>query len=202
MGMKAQDSADDAGGETPSASDRARARWGLDRVRLLADDDTDLARALQRHLRHLPVVTLHDRLLPNGEIAAHLAIAPGGVTVIESAVDLAPPLTVQRLRGIFSAKAELLRDRDAADRTAALVPVRERVALVRMLVGGEVSVAGALCLPDTPGLRPIRPLTVQGTLVGHAKPVAALAARDGDLSDMELASLAEHLHVSCPPALS
>jgi hypothetical protein len=191
-------------GETAKALDRARERWGVRRA-LLAEgsgNEGDLARDLQRHLRHLPVVMLHDRLLPgDGLLVAHLAIAPGGVTVIQAAGDLAPPLRVERLRGVFGARAEVLRDAAGGDRTGALAPVRERVTALRRLVGDAAPVDGALCL--TTGAVPpaVRPLFVGGILVAGPKASAVFAARQGALTDIEVASLVEHLHASCPPAL-
>src|SRR6185369_4884237 len=108
----------------------------------------DMARTLQRALRHLPVVMLHDRRLPGGLLAEHLAVGPGGVTVVAawSAADLPGPLTVERLRGIFGARAELLRDGALADRTALVAPLRERVGVVRRVIEDLAPVVGALCL--------------------------------------------------------
>jgi hypothetical protein len=197
-------------GERPSAADRAELRWGLERLLHVQAHrgeagTPETARALQRALRHLPVVMLHDRRLPGGLIAAHLAIGPGGVTVVAdwSAADLPGPLTVERLRGIFGARAELLRDGALADRTALVAPVCERVEVIRHVIDDLSSVAGALCLDgageDEP--LPLRPLRVEGVLVGGPREVAALAARDGDLHDYELAALVELLDGALPPAL-
>src|SRR4051812_11804943 len=69
------------GDDPPSAAARAGLRWGLERVLTAhareAGEERDLARTLQRALRHLPVVMLHDRLLPGGMLAEHLAVGPG-----------------------------------------------------------------------------------------------------------------------------
>jgi hypothetical protein len=149
------------------------------------------------------VVMLHDRRLGSrGVVVAHLAIAPGGVTVIEEAADLEAPLSVERLRGVFATRVELLRDAASADRTSALAPLWERLAAVRRIVADAAPVEGALCLPPSAAPRPLRPLTVHGIVVGDVRAVAAYAARTGDLSDVAFASLAEHLHAGCPPALT
>jgi len=185
-------------------SEIARARWGLDRVRLVhdgGDDDGDLGRALQRHLRHLPVVMLQDRLLPGAMLAEFLAVGPGGVTVIVRAGGLSGPLRVERLRGVFGACAELLRDGAAADRTALLQPVSARVDAVRGLTGPEADVAGALCLGDDAGPDLLHPLHVGALLVGGPRPVARLCARQGRLTDVEVAVLVDLLHAACPAAL-
>jgi hypothetical protein len=196
-------------GAVPSAAERADLRWGLERVLYVhahrGDAQRDMARTLQRALRHLPVVMLHDRRLPGGLIAEHLAISPGGVTVVAgwSAADLPGPLTVERLRGIFGARAELLRDGAQADRTALVAPLRERAAVVRQVIEDMAPVVGALCLDgaadDDP--LPLRPVRVEGVLVGGPREVAGLAARDGDLQDYELAALVDLLDGALPPAL-
>jgi hypothetical protein len=189
----------------PTAAQRAQARWGVDRVRLVHEsderDERDLARALQRRLRHLPVVMLHDRFAPGALLVEHLAIGPGGVTVVASAGELPEPLSVQRLRGMFGTHAELLCDGAAEDRTALVAPVRRRVAAVRAAIEDMTPVLGALCLPGDGEPQRLRSLQVAGVLIGGPKAVAALSAREGDLQDYELASLVDWLDQLCPPAL-
>jgi hypothetical protein len=189
-----------------SAAQQAELRWGLERVLLVHeqhDAADDLARVLQRALRHLPVVMLHDRRLPGGLVAEHLAIGPGGVTVVAAwrAGRLPAPLTVEHLRGVFGARAELLRDGTCADRTPLLRPVRERVGAVRAAIEDLAPVAGALCLEGGEDVARLRPLTVEGVLIGGPKAVAELAARDGDLHDYELAALVDLLDAALPPTL-
>jgi len=189
-----------------SAAERADLRWGLERVltqHAAGIPERDLARALQQALRHLPVVMLHDRLLPSGLVVEHLAIGPGGATVIAGwpVADLPAPLTVERLHGIFGARADLLRDGAAADRTALVGPVLERVAGVREVIDDWVSVESALCLDgDEPTAR-LRSLVVAGVTLAGPRAIAELAARDGDLHDYELASLVDVLDGALPPSL-
>ncbi len=201
----------DREGDAPalSAAERADLRWGLERVLLRhggaerSGGERDLARALQRALRHLPVVMLHDRSLPDGAVVEHLAIGPGGVTVIAgwSAADLPAPLTVERLHGIFGARADLLRDGASTDRTTLVDPVRRRVGAVDELIDGWCDVEGALCLDgEEPTVR-LRPLLVEGVTVAGPKAIAELTARDGDLHDYELAALVDFLDASLPVAL-
>jgi hypothetical protein len=134
-------------------------------------DEHDLARALQRALRHLPVVMLHDRLLPDGTLVEHLAIGPGGVTVVARWSGGEPPA------------------------------VRPRVTAVQELMGELAAVEGALCLDgEEPAVRR-HPLEVDGIMVAGPKAVAALAARDGDLRDYELTALVDFLDAALPPAL-
>jgi hypothetical protein len=165
------------------------------------ETDPDLARALQRALRHLPVVMLHDRLLPAGTLLEHVAIGPGGVTVVASAVDVTEPLHVEALHGMFGAHAELLRDGASADRTALVAPLREQVLTVRQLLDGFAPVVGALCLPSDGALEHLHALHVEGVLIAGPKAVAELVARDGDLRDYELAAVVDLLDGLCPPAL-
>lgn len=193
--------------EPLSAAERADLRWGLERVltrHASAAPTRDLARALQQALRHLPVVMLHDRRLPDGAVLEHLAIGPGGATVISawSAADLPAPLTVERLHGIFGARADLLRDGAAADRTTLVGPVLDLVAGVRAAIDDWVTVEGALCLDgDETATPPLRPLVVEGVTIAGPRAIAALAARDGDLQDYELASLVDLLDAALPVAL-
>jgi hypothetical protein len=192
--------------EPLSASERADLRWGLERVLLshaAVGGERDLARELQRALRHLPVVMLHDRRLPTGLLVEHLAIGPGGVTVIArwSVADAPAPLTVERLRGIFGARADLLRDGASADRTALVAPVLARIVAVRELIDDMAPVAGALCLEGEEPAVPLRPLEVEGIVVAGPRAVGELAARDGDLHDYELTALVDLLDAQLPPAL-
>jgi hypothetical protein len=198
----------DQGCEKLSAAERADLRWGLERVLLRHAEDPggarhDLARALQRALRHLPVVMLHDRRLPTGLLVEHLAIGPGGVTIIAgwTAGDAPAPLTVERLRGIFGARADLLRDGACADRTALVAPVLRRVGTVRDMIDDMAPVAGALCFADEERTARLRPLYVEGVTIAGPRAIAELAAREGDLRDYELAGLVDHLDGALPVAL-
>ena len=189
-----------------SATQRADFRWGLERVLLRhagGDDAPDLARELQKALRHLPVVMLHDRVLPGGLLAEHVAVGPGGVTVVAgwSLADAPAPLTVERLRGIFGARGEVLRDGAQADRTALVAPVRERVVAIRAVVDELAPVEGALCLDGEEPTERLRPLLVEGIVVAGPRAIAELAAREGDLHDYELTALVELLDAELPPAL-
>jgi hypothetical protein len=196
------------GCEKLSAAERADLRWGLERVLLRHAEGAhgerhDLARALQRALRHLPVVMLHDRRLPTGLLVEHLAIGPGGVTIIAgwTAADAPAPLTVERLRGIFGARADLLRDGASADRTALVAPVLRRVGTVREMIDDMAPVAGALCFADEERTACLRPLYVEGVTIAGPRAIAALAAREGDLHDYELAGMVDYLDGALPVAL-
>jgi hypothetical protein len=193
-----------------SAAERADLRWGLERVLMRhaegldgADGQRDLGSALQRALRHLPVVMLHDRRLPTGLLVEHLAIGPGGVTIIEAWADADAPgsLTVERLRGIFGARADLLRDGASADRTALVAPVLRRVATVRDVIEDMAPVAGALCFADEEKTARLWPLYVEGVTIAGPRAIAELATRDGDLHDYELAGLVDYLDGALPVAL-
>jgi hypothetical protein len=197
----------DEDAEPLSAAERAALRWGLERVMMRhaegAAGEHDLARELQRALRHLPVVMLHDRRLPTGLVVEHLAIGPGGVTLIAGwpVADAPAPLAVERLRGIFGARADLLRDGASADRTALVAPLRARIEAVQDLIDGMAPVIGALCLEGEEPAVPLRPLEVEGVVVAGPRAIAELAARDGDLRDYELAGLVDLLDGALPVAL-
>lgn len=196
-------------GDPLSAAERADLRWGLERMLLEQARDVDvarsrdLARTLQRALRHLPVVMLHDRRLPGGLLAEHLAVGPGGVTVVGgwSLAEVVQPLAVERLRGIFGARAELLRDGAREDRTALVAPLRERAVAIRVALDDYAPVAAAVCLDGEESVERLRPLLVEGVLIGGPKAVAELAAREGDLQDYELSALVELIDTALPPAL-
>jgi hypothetical protein len=205
-----RDAGSAAGERDPlSAADRADLRWGLERMLLEQARDVDvarsrdLARTLQRALRHLPVVMLHDRCLPGGLLAEHLAVGPGGVTVVGgwSLAEVIQPLAVERLRGVFGARAELLRDGASEDRTALVAPLRERAVAIRSALDDYAPVAAALCLDGEESVERLRPLFVEGVLIGGPKAVAELAAREGDLQDYELSALVELIDAALPPAL-
>jgi hypothetical protein len=195
-----------AGAAGLSAAERADLRWGLERVLLRhAAGGGDLARSLQRALRHLPVVMLDDRRLPDGSLVEHLAVGPGGVTVVGGlgAAELVEPLTVECLRGMFGARAELLRDGAAVDRTGVIAPLSARAAAVGALIDDMAPVLAGLCLDGSDEVvARLRPLTVSGVLIGGPKAIAELAARDGDLHDYELTALVDLLDGALPPALT
>jgi hypothetical protein len=102
---------------------------------------------------------------------------------------------------MFGARADLLRDGACADRTALVAPVRERVWAVRHAIADMAAVEGALCLDGEEAIAQLRPLAVEGVLVGGAKAVADVASREGDLHDYELAALVDLLDAALPPAL-
>jgi len=189
------------------AARRAQRRWGLDRLRLIhggpdgadpeADEPEDLARALHRELRHRPVVLLHDRRVPSAPIIDHVAIGPGGVTVIAAARDLRPPLRLERVAGVFGARAEGLHDA-IGDRTDRIVAVREQVFALRRLLEDSVSVKGALCPQFRGGAAPM-PLTVGGILVAGPRTVADLAWRDPQSMELDFAPFVDRLDRALEP---
>ncbi|HWI72137.1 MAG TPA: hypothetical protein VNT55_09290, partial [Baekduia sp.] len=136
-------------------------------------------------------------------LAEHVAIGPGGVTVIAgwSATDAPAPLTVERLRGIFGARADLLRDGACADRTTLVAPLRHLVTAIRTIIDEMAPVEGALCLDAEEPTTHLHPLLVEGITIADPKTIAALAARDGDLHDYELAALVDLLDAALPPTL-
>lgn len=158
----------------------------------------DLARRLQHHLRHLPVVLLADRLLPGSVHTEFVGVGPGGVTVIAGAPRTRGPVRVEHVHGMFGARTDALRS-GTRDLTELLAPVQARAGIVTGLLGGAVRVTGALCLDDD-APDAVRPLEAGGVVIGPARSVAALAARPGTLIDTEVTAIVDLLCAACPPA--
>lgn len=195
------------GGERRSAIERARERWGVARLRRQemhggdrAGEVEDLARILHRALRHRPVVLLHDRLVDDGSIIDHIAIGPGGLTVIADARDLEPPLSVQTLRGAFGRRRTTLHDA-GGDRTDRLQLVRAQIRELSLHVPVTASIRGALCLGE-PAQQPILPIEAEGVLVGDARAVADLANRNSERGDVDVPELVDRLDRALEPVFS
>ncbi len=169
-----------------------------------AEGEAEAARQLETHLRRSDVSLLHDRRVPGRGRANidHLAIGPGGVTVIDS----------KSSRGrVTVASTGLIRRRDVLivgrrDRTNDLEAVARQVQSVidrlERFGVGVVDVRGALCFPY---LR--RPWTHRGSahggliLVDDPRHIAKLAARRGPLSINEVTALTEITAEAFPQAV-
>ncbi len=141
-------------------------------------------RRLARRLQASGVLLLHDLSLPgSGLTIDHLAVGPGGVTVIEteSAAGRARVRDGRLLIGI-------------EDRSELIAGVHRRIEAVAAALAdagiARAEVAGAICWSEPEPIVPWRALTVEGVLVDGAPGVAKLARRRGPMRapDVELAA--------------
>jgi hypothetical protein len=141
------------------------------------DGEIEAAKALTRRLRGSGVLLIHDRRKPGsrGNID-HVAIGPGGVTVIDS----------KKLKGPIRVVSHGLIRRDqelrvaGRDRSGLIAGVEDQVRAVR-------DVLGRRGVTDVP------------VLAGPRK-VAKLARREGRLQPAEVTDLADLLERELPPA--
>ena len=155
------------------------------------------AAALAKRLRGSGVVLLHDRRRPGSRSANldHIAIGPGGITVID-AKRLKGPVRVER-RGLLHPRVEL---RVAGrDRTRLVAGVEDQMRAVAEVVPEGIDVRGALLFVDGDlpllGLPDIRAVTL-----GWPRKVARLAARAGDLKPGDVERLRLLLERALPAA--
>jgi hypothetical protein len=137
---------------------------------------------LERLVASHGVMLLHDRRVPPARtVIEHLAIGPGGVTVIA----MAPEEPGERERDLLV---------EAVARHAALV----RTMLER--AGVDADVAGALCLPGGETLPRLGHETVGGVAIGVPRQIARLARRQGPLDAAGVARVAALVARAFPPA--
>jgi hypothetical protein len=158
------------------------------------------AQALETRLDGKGVLLLHDRRKPHsrGNID-HLAVGPGGVTVIDSK-NVTGRVRVET-RGFVERRPEL---RVAGrDRTSLVAGVEDQVRAVRELLAArglpEVEVRGALQFIDGElplgGLRDVRAIAL-----GGPRKAARLAARAGEMSSQQVEGVHRVLERALPPA--
>ncbi len=162
------------------------------------------ASRLARHLHDTSVRVLHDRLIPGRRRSNidHLAIGPGGVTVIDTKT-YKGAVRVERVGGLFSPRRSALMI-NGRDRTRLVQGVEQQVEKVRSAIaslGLDVDVRAALCFPRVGGL-PLLPgrRRVRDVLIDGPKPVARLACRPGLLEPAQIELIRDHLGRAFPPA--
>jgi Nuclease-related domain len=158
-----------------------------------AEGEERAAARLERLLAGSGVVLLHDRRMPGTRANIdHLAVGPGGLTVIDT----------KRLTGRVDVRgrgddAEL---RVAGRRRSKLLDGAERqLAAVRAVAVG-IDVRAALCFVETSGLPLLRRLEPRGILIDGPRGVARLAARSGQLEPAAVRDLVARLDRELPPA--
>ena len=141
---------------------------------------------------------LHDRRIPGSRANIdHIAIGPGGVTVID-AKNYQGKVRAEARGGLLRPRTEHLMIR-GRDQTKLIDGVRRQVELVRT-VCDATDVRGALCMANVDGLPTIGRVTVSGIAVDGPKRIAALARRPGSLTTAEIELLAVTLATALPCA--
>ncbi len=169
--------------------------------RLGAAGERKTAERLAKHLRRTDVALLHDRRIPGSRANIdHLAVGPGGVTVIDSK-HVKGKAHAKRRGGLFSPRTEHLVIA-GRDRTKYVEGVEQQIALVRQVVAAmdrAIVVAGCLCIVDVDGLPLLTRIKIRDVAVVGARGAARLAARPGHLGAGEIDQVARTLAAAFPP---
>lgn len=195
--------------------ERARGRWGalgVLAVQLRGDNQAErnwakgargervVAQRLAKQLAGTDVVLLHDRNIPGSRANIdHLAIGPGGVTVIDA----------KHLKGKVrhEIRGGLIRPRTdhlfvaGHDRTHLITGMHRQLQHVRAAVGPDVDVRGMLCLVDGEGLPLLSNITVDGIPVASTRAAAKLARRPGSLNAEQVQQVAQRIRAAFPAYL-
>jgi hypothetical protein len=161
-----------------------------------AEGEERLAARFQKLLDGKGVLLLHDRRIPMSVANIdHIAIGPGGVTVID-AKKVKGRVRVERTGGLFSPRVEKLRVA-GRDRTKLVEGVERQMGEVRAaltdLGHGDVPVAAALCFVDPEGLPLLGTLRMREVVMLGPRGAAKLAARPGALTAQQIAAVTEGL---------
>jgi hypothetical protein len=164
--------------------------------------DHFVARDLESRTADDRVLWLHDRMRPGTVHASidHLAIGPGGITVIDSK-NLSGKIRVSNAGGMFGPRMDTLLV-NSRDHTALVSAVEEQIEAVRNILAmrgmPHVEVNGALCINNGEGLPLFRQLRVRGVLIDSTRAVASLAGRSGALNSETVAVAHAHLLSALP----
>ncbi len=159
---------------------------------------------LEKRLAGSEVRLLHDRLVPGagGRNIDHIAIGPGGVTVIDTK-NYRGKVRVQRIGGLFAPRRSILSINDR-DQTRLLTGVERQVELLRAALhaAGEegVEVRGVLCFANVDGLPLLGHLSVQGILIDGTRAAAKLARWPGPLNVERVERIWAPIGKTFPPA--
>lgn len=157
------------------------------------------ARRLQALLHRHGVVLVHHRRIPGSRTNIdHLAVGPGGVTVID-AKRIRGRVKVRRARGSSGEPREHLLI-GGREETRLIEGVCRQVAVVSELLGGSIVVIGAMCFVESGGLPMFSSPTLDGVRIGGLRGIARLARRDGPHSPGEVHEISERLRASLPEA--
>jgi hypothetical protein len=168
-----------------------------------AEGEAATARTLDQRLRRSDLIVIHDRRIPGRGRANidHIAIGPGGVTVIDT------KSTRGRVQlsttGIINRRQQLLVN--GRDRTSQLDSVERQVRQVAEVLDRhghtDLPVVGALCFPFMRRSFLHYSRAREGLItVDDPVHIAKLAARPGELNAQQIGELAELLTRGFPPA--
>jgi hypothetical protein len=167
--------------------------------RVGAEGEEHAAARLNALLHGRGVVLVHDRRMPGSRANIdHVAIGPGGVTVIDTK-RIHGRVRVRREGGSLSEPYERLIVA-GRDRTNLVEGVRRQVAAVTGLLDGDVTVIGAMCFIERGGLPLFSRPKLEGVHIAGPRAVARLARRDGPHSPQEVLEIAERLRAALPEA--
>lgn len=146
------------------------------------EGETKVGKRLTQLLAGSGVYLLHDRLVPGRRHANidHIAIGPGGVTVIDAKALVGKVRVGSRATLFGPSRTKLLVK--GRDRTQLVYAVRGQAEAVRGLLerqGITCDVRAALCFADTGGLPLMRRLEVEQVTIDGTRRVAKLAKRPG-----------------------
>lgn len=164
-----------------------------------------VAERLEKHLDGTGVRLLHDRRVPGHGQANidHLAVGPGGVTVIDAKThhgkitrDWSGGLSPSDGSSFASTGATRPSSSPASKSRSATSDPRS----ARLDLGHTLDVAGALCFANVDGLPWLRRIEIRGILVDGPKSVSRLAGRSGPLDPETVEQIWAHLARAFPPA--
>ena len=145
---------------------------------------------------------LHDRRIPGSRANIdHIAIGPGGVTVID-AKNYKGKVRTKVRGGILRRRTEHLLI-GGRDQTRLVEGLKRQVDLVRAALepaGENVDVRGALCMADVQGLPMFGHPLVDGIAIDGSRHVARIARRSGGHSAADVECLADLLGRAFPVA--
>ena len=164
-----------------------------------AEGEEQTARRLNALLHGRGVVLVHDRRMPRSRANIdHLAIGPGGVTVIDTK-KISGKVRVRRDGGMLSASRARL-EIGGHDQTRLVDGVCRQVAVVTEVLGGTVGVIGAMCFVESDGLPLFSNMKLDGVRIAGLRGVARLARRDGPHDPNDVQEIAERLRAALPEA--
>lgn len=161
------------------------------------------AARLQKHLDGSGVILLHDRRLPGSRANIdHLAIGPGGVTVIDSK-NYKGKVRVERRGGLLSKRTSHLMI-NGRDRTKLIDGVKRQVEAVTEVIRaeelGSADIRGCLCMTNYENVPLLEKLEIDEISIFATKRTAKLCRRKGPLGERDIEVLARQLAEVFPPA--
>jgi hypothetical protein len=161
-----------------------------------------VAQRLEALLADTDVLLLHDRRLPRSRTNIdHLAIGPGGVTVIDTK-NYTGKIRTETRGGLLHPRTEHLLI-SGRDHTKLIDSARRQVAAIATILeraGQPVDVRGALCMANADGLPLLAHPVVSDIAVDGPKRIAKLARRNGALTPQLVHHLAHLFAQALPPA--